>query len=446
MSVEVLVAFVSGVVFLLLLLAIAIYLLVRKGTRPVPPEAMYIFRVVLALAGAAFAAILPGFLNIETKLVAVAVQASGALAVFVLIYRINPPVLLQAQLSAPKKAAKPQVEKLIERLKHGDERRRREAALALSKLGPAAEVALPDLIEALSDPDPHVRENVAQALEAGGSAAVRHLVVALRHQKGLAVIGETPMIPRPVPRLMEVIGEDDVRGALVEVGPAAVPALMDALQHGAPALKAPTAAALRKIQSGELDQVITRAVSDEDDEIRLGGAIALAESASAANVPALAALLQDSDRRIRVVGIAGLGRSRSREAIASLIEALNREKDSVVRYEAVRALRQLAEHTREAIPPLVGALKDPTLLVQLAAVMALGEIGPSAGAAIPELVNGLKHTDWTLRQHAAMALGNIGADDALPALTEALKDEHEKVRQAATEALQKIQGNPFKTK
>lgn len=103
MPVEILVAFVSGVVFLLLLLAIATYLLVREGTRPVPPEAMYIFRVVLALAGAAFAAILPGFLNIETKLVAVAVQAGGALAVFVLIYRINPPVLLQAQLTAPKK-------------------------------------------------------------------------------------------------------------------------------------------------------------------------------------------------------------------------------------------------------------------------------------------------------------------------------------------------------
>lgn len=254
------------------------------------------------------------------------------------------------------------------------------------------------------------------------------------------------MIPRPVPRLLEVIGEDDVRGALVEVGPAAVAALMDALQHGSPALRAPTAAALRKIQSGELDQVITRAVADEDDEIRLGGATALAESASAENVAALTALLQDTDRRIRVVGIAGLGRSRSREAIASLMEALNREKESVVRYEAVRALRQLAEHTREAIPPLVGALKDPTLVVQLAAVMAFGEIGPPARPAIPELVNCLKHTDLSLRQHTAMALGNIGAADALPALTEALKDEHQDVRQAATEALQKIQGNRSKTK
>src|SRR5712692_4732543 len=70
--------------------------------------------------------------------------------------------LLPEATAEPKKAGKRQVEKLIERLRHGNARRRREAALALSKLQGAAELALPDLIMALDDSDPHVRENSTQ--------------------------------------------------------------------------------------------------------------------------------------------------------------------------------------------------------------------------------------------------------------------------------------------
>lgn len=309
--------------------------------------------------------------------------------------------------SRPPIVTKRKLKTLIKQLKHPAASRRREAALDLGKLGRAAQVAIPDLIEALNDSDPYVRENAAKALEAGGADAVRALVVALRHQKGLAITGETPMIPRPVPRLSEVIGEDDVRGALVEIGTAAVPALTHALHESAPALKAPIAAALKRIQSAKLDDTITQALSDGDNEIRLSGAIALAESASPADVPALTALLQDSYIKIRVVAIGGLGKSRSREAIASLAKVLNAEKDSRVRYEAVRALRQLADHNHEAIPPLVGALKDPTLLVQLAAVAELGEIGPPAKAAIPALTEALSHHYEDIRKAAAIALDRI---------------------------------------
>jgi hypothetical protein len=51
--------------------------------------------------------------------------------------------------------------------------------------------------------------------------------------------------------------------------------------------------------------------------------------------------------------------------------------------------------------------------------------------------------DWWARRDAAVALGSIGheASDALPALKEALNDDHEDVRKAAAEAIQKIEGD-----
>ena len=109
MTIQLILTFVSGIVFLLILLGIGVYILVRKDDKKVPKEAMYIFRVVLALAGAAFAAILPGFLNIETKFAAIAIQAGGALAVFIVIYWINPPSLIEKRVASPKRPVKHEV-------------------------------------------------------------------------------------------------------------------------------------------------------------------------------------------------------------------------------------------------------------------------------------------------------------------------------------------------
>src|SRR6185295_9918671 len=49
---------------------------------------------VLALAGGAFVAIIGGFIQVEAKSARFAIRAGGGLAVFVLIYLLNPPHLL----------------------------------------------------------------------------------------------------------------------------------------------------------------------------------------------------------------------------------------------------------------------------------------------------------------------------------------------------------------
>lgn len=78
---QVVAAFSFGVVFVVAILAIAIY-------RPNPTPFEYtIFRIVISLAAAGVGAIIPGFLNVSFKNL---LRAGGALALFVVVYFFAP--------------------------------------------------------------------------------------------------------------------------------------------------------------------------------------------------------------------------------------------------------------------------------------------------------------------------------------------------------------------
>jgi HEAT repeat protein len=325
---------------------------------------------------------------------------------------------------------------LVNQLKHGDNRKRRQAALALAG---AAEETLPDLIEALNDGDPYVREGAARALEAGGSAAVRVLIVALRHEKGLGLI-ETPMTPRRIPPLKDVLGEEDVRMAIVEIGLPAAPALMDPLLHGTPSVRALAAATLQNIQSGEggLQQKIAEAVSSENDDVRIAGAVALADNAQPKDVSELSDLLKDTNHYVRALAIRGLGKTGAPAAVAPLDETLHSEQDSKMRYVVVQALGDLSSKVKEAVTPVVELLNDETPFMRLVAIDTLGKMGASAKPGVPALIERLKDPYTDCRAYAAIALGEIGDQIAIAPLRSALHDQESKVREAASEALKKL--------
>jgi hypothetical protein len=59
------------------------------------PRALFMLRILVALGAAGLAAALPGFLELELKPGALfSLRAGGALAVFVLIYQVNPPEIV----------------------------------------------------------------------------------------------------------------------------------------------------------------------------------------------------------------------------------------------------------------------------------------------------------------------------------------------------------------
>jgi hypothetical protein len=80
-------AFLFGVVFVIVLLALAIYF-------PNPSAFQYtIFRSVLALAAAGVAAMIPGFISLY---ISKWLRAGGALAVFAAVYFCNPAALVSS--------------------------------------------------------------------------------------------------------------------------------------------------------------------------------------------------------------------------------------------------------------------------------------------------------------------------------------------------------------
>ncbi len=98
MTVQLVLATIFGFLFISALFGVAVYIITRPDPRKIPPEAMFIFRVILALAGAGVGAIFPGFLEFESNMKEIVIRAGGALAVFTIIYLLNPPKLTKGRI------------------------------------------------------------------------------------------------------------------------------------------------------------------------------------------------------------------------------------------------------------------------------------------------------------------------------------------------------------
>lgn len=83
-------AFVFGIVFIGVLLGVAIYI------RQPSSFQIFVFRTVLALAAAGVSSLIPGLLDIK---LGGWLQAGGAMAVFVMVFQVNPPALVNAEFS-----------------------------------------------------------------------------------------------------------------------------------------------------------------------------------------------------------------------------------------------------------------------------------------------------------------------------------------------------------
>ena len=75
------------------LLAIAIF------DRNPPPFTRFIYRVVLSLAAGGIGAVIPGLIDVHINPI---VRAGGGLALFVLVYMVNPPEMAIASSHAKK--------------------------------------------------------------------------------------------------------------------------------------------------------------------------------------------------------------------------------------------------------------------------------------------------------------------------------------------------------
>jgi HEAT repeat protein len=144
-------------------------------------------------------------------------------------------------------------------------------------------------------------------------------------------------------------------------------------------------------------------------------------------------------RRAAAAALGAVAPARNAPEIATrLAEILPDEPDRGVRKNIVATLGRLGDDA--GIVALLNALKDRELMIREEAARALSRF--NSDAAFDALLNALQiradERDWQMRSFAADALGQLGDRRAVPALLDALKDEHALVRPAAALALGRI--------
>lgn len=205
---------------------------------------------------------------------------------------------------------------------------------------------------------------------------------------------------------------------------------------------------LSALRRPEASRVAVSALVDEAPIIRATASGALqwlpAEEAAMALLP----LLDDKEEFVRQEAAYSLGRTKSRNVVAPLMETLAKDKDDGVRGAAAVALGLIADEV--AIVLLAQVLspqssitgtkirKEKNVFVLRAAAASLGQIGSRAG--LPALLAALEDETNSddVRREAASALGLIGDPAAEPALRRVLAARDAYLSLAAHEALERI--------
>jgi HEAT repeat protein len=140
------------------------------------------------------------------------------------------------------------------------------------------------------------------------------------------------------------------------------------------------------------------------------------------------------------------------EEVAKYVKDLN-NKDAKVRKNAAEEIGKIAQvkasAAKNALQPLIDALKDSSSVVREAAAVAVGRLDEPSDA-VPALVKLIKdEKEMTVRIAAARGLGQMGsgAKDAVPTLREVwtvAKDAgkpQQRLAQATRDAIDAIQGS-----
>ncbi|MCM2372732.1 HEAT repeat domain-containing protein [Aporhodopirellula aestuarii] len=362
--------------------------------------------------------------------------------------------------------AKPAVPKLMENLK-GNSANVYYVVDALGKIGPGAKAAVPNLIEMLTEQrgpvthySPDLMYRVVKTLDAigyGKDGVVPALLASLKDAsagvrcnaaRSLAVLAADDLVAADweaaARSLADVLDDQDywvrksVASALGSIGPDAVvaaPALIRSLQDGRRGSQGDIGRALANIgPSANADiPALIELLKASDYDTRGGAATALTVLLTPSDKHALKSLLDsflDPNMPHRqgyhsntLVAINRIDGGTERLVAASITQL--ESSSAKARFSAVRALSEIARQTsirtrfqtkqlvmkalaEELLPSLNVALKDEEVDIRLEAAIALGHLGQHAKSAVPTLKQGL--SDQRLAKTYQMALQRIDLD------------------------------------
>jgi HEAT repeat protein len=216
------------------------------------------------------------------------------------------------------------------------------------------------------------------------------------------------------------------------------------LKSSKPEARARAAKKLGSTRKKRAVPALLTSLEDEERQVRLAAAEALALIAHPASAEPLASVLEhlsgkrSGSREDRTAEYEALTKALGcvGEPAVAPLTALLASDDKDTRRWATTALGLI--RSSKAVSPIIEKLEDGRSEVRKAAAASLGEIGDPV--AITALVKALSSRDIETRHAAAEALGKFQSADAEEALIKAVSDQCEAVQLAAISSLGRIGG------
>ncbi|MFN4180906.1 MAG: HEAT repeat domain-containing protein, partial [Armatimonadota bacterium] len=332
------------------------------------------------------------------------------------------------------------------------------------------------LEKALKDPNPEVVRNAAVALVAKGTKGIEIVLRVYEQEKSperraaMLTGMSSAEHPRVVAVLVRALKFGDWReksAALAGIAlqkDKALPALKQLAQSADKNDRLAVVDALNAIKTlNALKLLLQMARSDPDEQVRCEALVVLSNHGVKEAMPLLVDLVQKGEPSNATV--AAMGLTRYGEDGRKLLREMLKSERKETRLAAARALATLNDRAaldilreqantadiaqriatlqlmaragdEKALRELVSFLAHEEPLIRLRARLSLYAVGKPA---IPALLQALDSPDSKLRAEAALVLGALKASVAREKLASLLKDEDQRVREAASQALSRLE-------
>jgi HEAT repeat protein len=426
----------------------------------------------------------------------------------------SPPMRCHSAIALGKMKADLAVDSIIRLLQDAEWQVRRSAAEALGLIRDKR--AVEPLVQALGDNVEKVQRQARQSLVGFRGLSVDPLLNALTHEKSKFVLRAMLLTlgdiadPKSTPALIKYLGSSYfvVRGAavqaLIRFGPSVIPQLLPILNFNTSSIKA----LLADIKNQKAPHLVIRAIhalggledhragmtlkklaqSDEEDIqaaanqalVRIGCAAwsrcstlqVLRELGGQSHIQSIIQMLRDDSDNVRLEAVLALAQINGPDAISPLTEIAHSDRNSNIRFEAMRQLRGIGVGHKEVLELALNALQDanrgvrsqaawilssfqddrsiPALLkatadahwsVRESAEISLYNFGSRV---VPFLIDALSNKSWTTQLRAARLLGELGDSSTVKSLEKLMKKKHvrREVKQVAGEAILKLNPPP----
>ncbi|MBI4777585.1 HEAT repeat domain-containing protein [Candidatus Desantisbacteria bacterium] len=289
------------------------------------------------------------------------------------------------------------------------------AAWALGEIGDRG--AIEPLIKKLRDDTLIYQELLPQTIEAVGKLkaeeAIPYLIEFLQ-QEG-APLAERASLAEETPLQEKASLEEEIASittsALVNIGTACVPSLIEVLSHGTDTARAHATLALGQLKDKRAVSPLTAMLKDEAWYVRGAAVIALGEIADASAIEPLAATaMEDKNEDVRVYAANALGKIDDDEVIKFLMISLD-DSNPDIQLNAALALGERGY--LEGIQLLIEYLNARDPLIRKIVTGRLIKIGTIT---IPALIKAMGHKNNTIRKVATDVLTTMGDDAIIPLL------------------------------